>query len=93
MRRDGHGYSAGGNGRRLRLRALRRADPQAPVGQRHRAAEEHHQRAEPDQAHQRIEIEPHAVGAVLQLIAEHDVEIAAPARVNAGFGGGALLDA
>src|SRR5262249_45476774 len=66
-------------------------DAQAPVGQGHRAADEHRERAEPDQADERVEIEADAVGALLQLIAEHGIKIAAPTWVNAGLSGAASL--
>ena len=38
---------------------LWRADPVAAVGERQGAAKKHDERAEPDQRHQRIEIDPH----------------------------------
>ena len=70
----------------------RRARPGAPTRSRRsvsdtRAADEHDQRADPDAAHQRIEIDAHRVAAALLLVAEHDVEIAAPGGVDAGFRG------
>src|SRR6185295_15856630 len=65
-----------------------RADPQAAVEKGEGAAERHHHGAEPDQPDQRMEIGAHDEGAVGQCIAEHDVEVAAPGGVDAGFGGG-----
>src|SRR6476661_6448962 len=73
------------------LRAFRCADPQASVGQRQATADEHHHGAEPDEPHERIEIEPHAIGAILELIAENRVEVAAPTRMDAGLGGATPL--
>ena len=43
--------------------------------------------AEPDEAHERIEVDAHRVAAVVLLVAEHHVEIAAPGDMDAGFGG------
>ena len=59
--------------------ARRRADAQAPVGQRERAADEHHHGAEPDQLHQRLALEPHAIGAVGQWRRRADIELPTPA--------------
>ena len=69
--------------------AARGADAQAAVAEREEAAERHDEAADPDQAHQRIEIGAHhPAAAVLQRIAQHDVEIAGPGGVDAGLGGG-----
>src|ERR1700693_3432158 len=65
--------------------AFRRPHPQAPVGQREGAADEHDESAKPDQTHEWIEIESDAVTAVLELIAEHCIKIAAPACMDAGL--------
>ena len=75
-----------------RPRALWRPHPQAPIGQREAAGDEYDHGAKPDQTHERIEIEPHAIGAILELIAKHRVKIAPPARMDTGVGGGASLD-
>ena len=72
---------------------LRRARRGAPMRRRRserekRAAERHDEGAEPDQPHERIEVEAHDEAAAGELIAEHGVEVAAPGDVDAGFRGG-----
>ncbi len=54
-------------------RPRRRPDAQPPIGDRHAAADEHDQRSDPDEPHERVEIEPHGIAAVGLLITEHDV--------------------
>ena len=72
-------------------RALRRADAQAAIGQRHAAAEEHDQCADPDKAHKRIEEETHGIAAGDLRIAKHHVDVTPPSHMNTGLGRRCLL--
>src|SRR6266511_2988616 len=71
---------------------LRRADAQAAVGERERAAQNHHQRAEPDQQHQRLVIEPDRDRAVRVLVAEREIDLAQAARHQGRLGGRGAAD-
>src|SRR6476646_6465068 len=61
-------------------RWLGRADAQPPVGQRQRAAQHHHHRAEPYQQNERLEIKPHGDRTVLLDVAEREIKLAKSAR-------------
>src|SRR5262245_32700631 len=70
--------------KRPAARTRRRAYAKPAVRERHGAAEKHDQRAEPDEAHERVEVEAHGNAAVRLRIAQHRVEITAPGGMNAG---------
>ena len=78
----------GGSGNGPAPGAAGGADAEAAVGEGEQAAERHDERAEPDQPHERVEVEAHDEAAAGEFIAKDGVEIAAPGHMDGRFRGG-----
>ena len=69
-------------------RPARIPDAQAPVSQRHAAADEHDDGAQPDQRDVGLPVEPHVERAVAVLLGNDDVHLPELDRAQARFRGG-----
>ena len=58
----------------------------APVAHGDEAADGDDERAQPDEPHHRLVLQPQAPGAVAERLAHRDEQVAIPAAVDAGFG-------
>ena len=63
-----------------------RNDAVAPVERGEQSADRHDDTAQPDPYHQRLVVDAHAPGAVLERLAERDVQVARQPRVDRRFG-------